>query len=811
MKAGLLFLILLLALGGCITTRSLEDGEKLLYKQYIKGTEESNRAEMFDLIILEPNSRTPIFGPLGAYLYQQGLDDYDTTIINQRKKAMITRLDKKATKKTAKGKSTDGLDRKKARRLGRLNNQLINGNFLMRTGTPLAIYDSAKIEQSRQNIKAYLDRKGFIESEVSVNIRERKKKIFQDFVIKEGERRFIDSLDYRTGDSIITRLLINNQGPSFLTKGGFYDEDNFTNEKARINDVMRNNGYFEFNERFIDFEVRYAPGKSDLWVTTVINKPADKPTHQTYQLDSVIFNTNGSDMIRAEENLEGIHYSFGNFPYSAKVLDTRLIFRPNETYNFQKIVNTQRQLLSMDMFKFVNINFDTTLVANKFVTNIYTSPLQKFQLTQEFGVNVSEGFPGPFYNLSLKNRNTFKGLEIFALNGFIGAEGIAAATEQEGFYRSIQYGANASVTFPRFVTPFNSRNLNLKTFNPRTTLSVGFAFTDRPEYTRSNVNGTFAFNWQNLEGNRNFTLNLADVNLIDTLRLDNDFKKQLEQLSAQGNTLNLAFNPSFVSSTSFNATYNNDYSNLRSPSSFLRWFVESGGAIYNVIGTGWLRSNELEFYQFLKLQIDYRKYWPLGNDKALVLRLNAGAAKPYSGNQALPYEKFFFTGGSSSNRAWNPRRLGPGSSFPYQLDPDGNNILDGEGNLVPDRNNYQFEQPGEILIETSIEYRTNLAGFLDWAFFIDAGNIWRFKDIEDPLPGETITVSKGADFKVDRFYKEFAIGAGMGMRLDFSFLVFRLDVGHKLRDPRFELGSRWVKPFSRSNQTVWNIAVGYPF
>lgn len=789
----------------------MKDGEKLLYKQSIQGREASKKFAMQNFITLKPNVRTPVLGPIGAYLYEQGYNNLDTAALNERIRLFRLRIDNKVLEETEGSKRAKRLEKRKVRRVTRLSKKMSEGTFLMKAGTPLAIYDSAEIEFSRQNIKTYLNSKGFREAEVVVEYAEKNKKVFQKFYIFEGDRSFIDSLNYKTDDPEIDRLLDASQENSFLQKGDFYDRENVNLERKRINNLLRNNGYFDFSERFVTFEVLFNEGSPAWIISTIINKPPAGKNHKAFEIDSVIFFSTGQDLASNEQQREGIHYSLGTSEYSTKILDTRLNIRPNESYSYEKLVLTQRQLLSMDMFRFVNINYDSTSVSNNFLAKIQTAPLQKFQLTHEVGLNVSEGFPGPFYNLSLKNRNTFKGLEIFQLNGFIGLEGVAPVSDQDGIYRSFQYGANASVTFPWFLTPFNSRDLNFKTFNPRSAVSIGFAYTDRPEYIRSNLNATFSYNWQNIEGSRNYTFKVADVNLIDTVKIDPEFKKQLDLLESQGNTLFLAFNPSFVSSSSFNATYNFDYANLVKPSSYLRWFAESGGTLYGLLGTGLLNNNNYEFYQFLKLQADYRRYWPLKNNSSVVLRLNGGVAEPYGANKTMPYEKFFFTGGSNSNRAWSPRRLGPGSAFPYLLDADGNNVLDENGDFVPDRKNYKFEQPGEVLIEMNLEYRTKVVGFLDWAFFLDVGNIWRANALTEPAPGETVGISPGSSFAFNRFYKELAIGLGTGVRLDFSFLVFRLDIGHKIRDPRYDLGDRWLKPFGRSGQTIWNIAVGYPF
>ncbi|WP_370592800.1 BamA/TamA family outer membrane protein [Roseivirga sp. E12] len=818
MKSGtrfFLFLLLVHLLYACSGVRHLEDGEKWLYKQQIEGVDKNLEAEINELIPLKPNTRIPIIGPLGAALYEKGEDSFDTAQLNRTKKAAIARIDSKIEERAAAEKSTSKLEAKKKRKIARFDRKIKDGNFRMKTGSPLSIYDSSTVEGIKARINSFLiNSKGFRKSNVTTTTTERNRKISLTYQIDTGPRNTIDSLITRTGDPKLTALLEANQSGSFLLKGSYYDRTLLDAERDRIDLLLIENGYFGFNKGYIEFQILEDPTKTDLWVVTIINKPAGQDAHQSYRLDSIIINTNGNDPISGTKDYFGIKYNYGNFNYSPKSIDARLRFEPGQKYNFTDIENTQRQLLNMDMFRFVNSNFDTSIVSGKFIANLYTAPLQKFQLTQELGFNVTEGLPGPLYNASLKNRNIFLGSEILEIGIFAGLDGVSTASAQNQVLRTIQYGANASLTFPRFITPFRSRGLNKITFNPRTRVSLGFNFTDRPEYVRSNLNGGFAYTWQNLKGNKSYSFNLADISLIDTeIDSASGFQQQLDDLLLQGNTLAFSFNRSFVSSSSFNATYNYDYGDPVNPSSYLRFFLESGGTIYDIVGRGLLENNDLENYQFYKVQVDYRRQVPLGINKSVIFRVNGGIADPYGGNNALPYEKYFFAGGSSSNRAWSPRRLGPGSAFPYELDDTGQNVLE-NGELKPNRtgaDSYQFEQPGEVLIEMNAEYRAKISGFLDWAVFIDAGNIWRLREFETPAPGEVVRISQGAKFDVNDFYKELAIGAGIGVRLDFSFLVFRLDVGHKIKDPRFPEGERWQGLFKRPNQTVYNIAVGYAF
>lgn len=813
-------------LSACSGTRHLEDGEKWLYKQRVKGIKNTERDPAVRLITLRPNVKLPLLGPLGANIYESGRNNWDSLAIVAQIDEVAAAYDSAIAKKEAEGKNTRKLGNKRDRKLAKLDKRRRLGNFRMRTGTPLSRYDSAEIEKSRQRIENYMKEKGFLKAQVDIAYREKGKKVYQDFMVTEGPRSFIDSSIIRTGDPAIAFLIQSTRDESFLKKGSNYDKTNVDRERSRIESLLRNNGYFELDDRYINFEIYYAPDQTDLWVTTVIKKPANRSLHKAFTLDSIVINTQGTEAIQESIVFDTIQYNIGSEFYNPRVIDARIKVTPNQKYSFDDVRNTQRQLLNMNVFRYVNINFDSTLIPGKFIANIYTAPQRKYQLTQELGLNMTEGLPGPFYNLAIVNRNVFGGAENLQLTGFIGSEGVSGLSEQSGVLSSFQYGGNLALTFPRFNIPFTKNKWSKRVFNPTNTVSVGYSFTDRPEYIRSNLNGRFGYSWQNSTGKRSFTLNLADINFIDTKNIDPDFQELLDDLLAQGNTLALAFNRSFVSSTSFNAIYNFDYSNPIKPSSFFRYLVETGGPFNNFLPRSILSDNEtpddgsptsgLEYYRFSKLQLDYRRHIPLTDDRAWAFRAHTGVAYAYGENQALPYEKYFFTGGSNSNRAWSPRRLGPGSSTPYLLDEDGNNVVDENGEFVPIRtpgsNAYQFEQPGEILLELGAEYRANLSGILDYALFLDAGNIWRMRAAE-PItdPDQVVRSSPGGNFEFNRFYKEIAVGAGFGLRMDFSFLVFRFDYGMKVKDPRYPEGQRWSLPFTRSNQGVWNIAVGYPF
>jgi len=789
----------------CVGTRHLKDGENLLYRQQIKGNKNVSKEELSQFYLQEPNRRI-LFFPYTPYVsfYYSGLKRYDKTKFERKKAVIESKFDKRIASRTAKNKRTSGLEKKKKRKVDRKINAIENGNFLMRLGESLSILDSAKIDNTVQQMDLFLKTKGYFNAEVEYEVSVSERLASIEYTVKENNPYTIDSLITLTGDSLVAKLLWENKDAGFLIKGQNYDQHVLSSERDRITTLLKNNGYYDFRKLYVNFDIDSTLGMMNVAIKTIIKTPPNRNYHKVFKIDTIFFTTDAQlqnpNLKRITYPYLDITYRFYEKNYSKRILNRRIFIRPGDYYSIENTVNTQQQLANMDVFKFININYDTT--GGKFIANIYSSPLDRYQWSNELGINVTQGFPGPFYNLSFKKRNLFKGLENFELSGRIGVEGIAAATNVEAVYRSIEAGGNVSLTLPQFVLPVSDAfKAKIGKVNPKTVMRTGFSFTDRPEYNRSTFNISNTYTWEGVKNNR-FRFSISDLNFINS-KLTSDFESRLDTLQSLGNNLKNSFEPSFVSSMIFTVVYNrNNYGTYQEKSSFLRILAESGGTTLNITGTKLLDDIGLEYYKFLKFGIDYRKHQPFDSKIHLAYRFRTGIAVPYSSIDILPYEKNYFIGGSSSIRAWRPRRLGPGSFKPKSR--EGYNV---EKNGYID---YSIEQPGEIILESTIELRRRIAGVISSAVFLDFGNIWVLdKDGS----------REGAQFKANRFYKEIAVGTGFGLRFDFSFLVLRFDAGVKVIDPARDTGDRFVLDHARikgpfginKEPVILNIGVGYPF
>lgn len=718
--------------------------------------------------------------------------------IKSRKEKTLAKLDQKIERAQADSLKVQKLERRRTRKKIEFEAKQQQGTRLMRSinEPPMWLNDSLT-NSSREQLALYLHSKGFFNSTIDTLLKSKRRgramKI--EYRVTENRPHLFQEIKYVITDQTIQSILDQKKTNSKLKKGENYSVITLTDEREAIFNLLRNEGYFDFHRQFIDFSIDTLRGRYRANVEINIKDPAGSRPHTRYQIEEVnvlIDLPKKNDHL--PETYQGIDYYIKPHTgkYSKRVLNDEISIRPGEHYSLEKSRFTTNSLGNLQIMKFVNISYlKTDSSSLKAIINLKTH--KKFQMTSELGANLNvsgaQSIPGPYVNFSLKDRKLFKGMESLELNTNYTIQGQVSITQPDSIFRSRELGGNLVLTFPRLIIPgyfqrtelFKRQNPFKNNISKKTKIDIGYSNINRQEYTRSNLGLLFKYEWQKGD-NEKFTFSPFEVSVVNTPEITRSFQNFIDELALRnGINIKESFQPAIVSNLSFGYVWSNVDFTKNKRAGLLRFNAELGGLLPFLITSATNNPDEilnLPFYKYYKLSADFRKYFPVTKFSNLVVRTAGGYETPILNSTVLPYEKYFFTGGLSSNRAWPARRVGPGtfSTPPGEID---------------------YERPGEILIEVNIEYRTKVSGFFHTAFFIDASNVWTNQEDQN---------RPGSQFKLSEVPRSLAIGGGLGLRFDFSLLIFRLDLGYQIYDP----SSQSLVKFTPLNP-LYNIGIGYPF
>jgi outer membrane protein assembly factor BamA len=858
---------LIFSLSGCLSIKKLRPNAYILTAQTVRGNRTISSESLESLIPQKPNRRIlglPITPPL--WFYELGLSRYDHQKAVQELEAKTNEFEQESQRLSDQPQALKKLNRRYGRQLKHLRLKAEEGNWLMRSlGEPPSYFAESDAKANAAKMQKYLFDKGFFNAQTAYALDTlRRRQIRINYLITENEGFYLRNITYQIDDPRVDSLVRKSFDKSRLKTGDRFDFENMTGERVRIESQLRDQGYYAFSRQYIRatnvdtirrgndrrFYDKLEPGDStrrNVDVALQIVNPPGLSAHPIYHIGEVevrispvdspdptapVVLTTPLDTVRRN----GVTYLLGGRDISTRLLESKILLRPGQLYSQSDYRDTQRQLFLLNQFKFVNLNFtDTT--NRRLRTLITATPLDKYEATAEGGATSllyqGQGYPGGFGSLIFRVRNLFGGLETFETSVRYGLEAQTGFVNDpnnpsQAVYRSQELGVSSSLIFPQILLPGRFR-FQFNRYAPRTQISLSFNNTFRPDFRRSLLRATMAYNWQTTPA-KQFSFLIADINLINagdgnSQAISNAFQDQLAMLKEQGSTVYLSFRRSLSSSFSFAYTYNTVTPGQNRRANFLRTVIESGGTTLNFFTDSQLRrifnttdSTGLQFYKYLRFNVDYRHYIPLRTRTTLAFRINTGLVYGYGSNKTAPYEKLFFAGGSSGIRAWFPRRLGPGSEWPQTV--DGKPAFNPE---YPGNEQFQYivEKPGDMIIEGSAELRGrlfHLGADVNGAIFVDAGNVWTIRNnVNRP----------GTAFTLDTFIPQIAVGTGVGLRFDFSFFVIRFDGGVKVWDParqyfstikNRQVDERFILPqfsfkqlFSGSNPLVINFGIGYPF
>ena len=441
---------------------------------------------------------------------------------------------------------------KRERHVRRHQLALDKGNAIMRLGEPPVVYDSALTAASVNQLAIFLRSKGFFRGSVSATdtvptrrfapfrvfalqspFRTDSQRVTVTYHIHEGPAFHYSQLDYDIADTAVARRVLASQPRSLLRVGDQYDEEVIGNERARLETLLKNQGYYDFRQQYITLEADTSFAPTTVRLRTLIADPPRDNQHRLYTIRRVNFITDAGLVRFGRERdtlvRDSVYYLAYKHRFATKALDRKLEVRPGEPYSLLKTQLTQRQLAALDMFRFSTVTYRRVRGAaapqdsarGLLDATVNASPAKKFQETTEFGGTYVAQLVGPFANVRLKVRNVFGGAEILEFGvraGFEGQYDITGNT-QEGSSSSTlnsqlttQLGANVNLVLPQFLVPWRP-NRYLTEYNPRTRLNASYTYVQRPDYTRTNVEGTFDYLWQR-SAYHQYVLTPLDVSVI---------------------------------------------------------------------------------------------------------------------------------------------------------------------------------------------------------------------------------------------------------------------------------------------------------
>ncbi|NGM62977.1 BamA/TamA family outer membrane protein [Sphingobacterium sp. SGG-5] len=612
----------------------------------------------------------------------------------------------------------------------------------------------------------------------------------------------IKSVEYDIDStSQIGHDIVADSANTLLKVGRNYNLDVIISERERIDNDLKNKGYYFFNPDNVLVEVDSTVGnhKVDMFITIKpeTSKQAKSPQHigDIYIYPNYTLNEQGYSRRRLR-NLElfdnNYYFIDPQNTFRKKVLANHIFFEKDQLYNRHDHNLTISHLVNLNTFKFVKNNFEPNPnKENTLDVYYYLTPMPKKSLRFEILGKTATVYNGSEANVTWTLRNAFRGAETVTLNVFGGYETQTGGNVNlnSSYYR---YGAELGISWPRILSPFDwapSRR-----FIPKTYLKFGYEFLNRRNaYMLNSSSLIYGYTWKEND-QKQHDLSLAEIIYVQPRNITDEYRAQMDTVP----TLRHIVEPQFSFGPNYTFTFTNTMKQeLKHNFYFKGGFNTSGNVLGLIQGASYKNDNvktlfNTPYSQFVKVEADFRHYLNITDDSQLASRMMIGTSYSYGNSYSLPYLKQFYSGGPNGLRAFRARSVGPGSSAPENL---------GE-------NNFFADQTGDYKLELNTEYRAKLAGFIHWAAFVDAGNIWAQHEA-NYKPGSGLSKD---------FLSELAVGGGLGLRFDFSFLILRTDFAIPFRVPYRDKGDRWVFKYIdfrssgwRSENLVFNLAIGYPF
>jgi outer membrane protein assembly factor BamA len=664
-------------------------------------------------------------------------------------------------------------------------------------GQPPVLLSTAKPKITETRFTEYLFSKGFLKAGIKSETLVKENTASIKYTVSPGERYKIKNIIYSSDSTPLNVLIVKSKEESLLKKGEYFDLNTLNTERNRIDNYLKQFGYYFFIPDFLLFKVdSLHQGQADLYVT--LKEGIPQKALDVWKLGDIVVYSNyklqKDSFLRMQQGKKVDRFTIvdPDNTYLPITFKRAIMMREGQIYNKDLHNLTIERLMNLNTFKFVKITFapaaDSTLTLN---SKIYLTPSKKQTVRFEVAGNtLSNNFIGTELTLNYRNLNLFKGAEILEAK-ISGGYDVQLGGKQQLSKQAINVKAEINLFVPR-ILPLSTINIKRNPYIPRTVFTGALEYIQRPDlYTMRSLNFAAGYHFKvgkSIEHN----LRVINLNSIDPT----DITPKFDSILAEDITLRASFEKQFIIGSRYEFKYNNTYRTGFKFNQIFNGYISTSGSLVNLFisakpdTVGAKKIFNIPVSQFVRFQVDWRGYWQIRPKLNFVNRIVGGVALAFGNSSAVPYSEQFFIGGSTSLRGFRARTLGPGTYH------------------TP-KTVYQANQSGEIIAQYNSEMRYDVSKYIKLAAFADVGNIWWRKD----APGEP-----GSGLYKGEFFNELAVDGGLGIRIDVSIMVIRFDFAIPLRKPWYPDGKKWVfnevgfgSSQWRKDNLLLNIGIGYPF
>ena len=683
-------------------------------------------------------------------------------------------------------------------------NKWLFNSFASAPITITQVSPDARVKVATNLLQNYGYFRGKVDYHLVDQRRSFQKKIAYDVTL--GEPYLFDSIRYAFPEEQDSLIRETKEEP-YISRGSQFSTLDLTEEKTRIVNALRNNGYYYYRPEYVRYfaDSTNIPYRVTLLVAPDLDMP-EKANRQFYfgKVSAYIRQNMHSEEGRLRrqnrtmntfddslmERSIKVVYQGKSMPIVPRVLFKNFKFWHRRIFDQSKVDQTLTNLHSMDIFSNIRFSFiprDTTSLNDTLDVRLDLTMDQLIDVETRFNITQkSNAQIGPSLGITFSKRNAFRHGETLSV-GLKGSYEWQTRTQFDAPKRmdSYELGADISLSYPWIAFPW--LNKRFYKYPTSTRFKISADQLNRANYYR--IMSFIAEATYGFQTSRSWSHELSPLTV--SYNKMQETTERFDSIMRRNTSLYASLEDHFTPSIQYSIIYDNVWNSRIPHSMHFEGTVKESGNFLNLtnqfLGFDYYQKDKKLLYtpysQFLKFLFTLKNTFHLTEKTSIATRAQIGAIWTYGNSDCAPFCELFYIGGANSVRAFAVRSFGPGRF----------RSPDGITNLI---------HSGDMKLELNAEYRFPIVQEIQGALFVDAGNVWL-------MHGEDAVI--GGKFCDGGFLNSLAVGTGCGIRYDLDFLLLRLDLGVGIHAPYDTGRSSYYNIRKFKDAVAFHFAIGYPF